>query len=115
VAEAGKHPPAELGAAYFAELMQVLKRRATPKSHANVLQHLMGYLKRDLDAGDKAELAAVIDACRREELPLIMPVTLFPTLPRGSVCRIAPAARDGCIGYFSLLLAPAGRSVYRDP
>jgi uncharacterized protein YbgA (DUF1722 family)/uncharacterized protein YbbK (DUF523 family) len=65
------------GPAYFRELMAALARRATNKSHANVLQHLMGYLKKHLDGADKAELLETIEAYRRAELPLVVPLTLL--------------------------------------
>ncbi len=77
VARAGSENIEGLAKRYIDELMAVLKKRATPKRHANVLQHLMGHLKRHLDAVDKAELRALIDAYRRGEIPLIVPVTML--------------------------------------
>lgn len=77
---AAEMTPADLPAqadAYIAELMATLKRPATRKNHCNVLQHLMGYLKNQLDADDKAELLETFDAYARGELPLIVPVTLL--------------------------------------
>ncbi len=62
---------------YVTELMATLKRRVTRKRHANVLQHMAGYLKRNIDSGDKQELGQQIDAYRRGEVPLIVPITLF--------------------------------------
>ena len=73
VARAGRAP--EL-AEYGRLLMEALGERATRGRHANVLQHLAGYFKRDLDTGDRAELAAVIDEYRRGLVPLIVPITL---------------------------------------
>ncbi len=63
--------------AYIEELMHTLKRRVTRQRHVNVLQHIMGYLKKRIDSGDKAELAASIESYRRGETPLIVPVTLL--------------------------------------
>jgi len=77
VAEAGTRELAELAQAYVSELMTALRRRATPKQHVNVMQHLMGYLKKYLDAADKAELLDTLEAYRRGELPLIVPITLL--------------------------------------
>lgn len=62
---------------YFAELMEALRRRVNHKRHANVLQHMFGYLKRSIDSGDKAELLDNIEAYRWGEVPLIVPTTLF--------------------------------------
>jgi uncharacterized protein YbgA (DUF1722 family)/uncharacterized protein YbbK (DUF523 family) len=63
--------------AYFARLMAAFRHRATRRRHANVLQHLAGYLKKRLDAGDRSELAAVIEAFRVGQLPLAAPLTLL--------------------------------------
>jgi uncharacterized protein YbgA (DUF1722 family) len=41
-------------------LMKSIKRPATREQHSDVLSHLARYLKRDIDAGDKAELVRVI-------------------------------------------------------
>jgi len=62
---------------YAMELMTCLKRRVNRQRHVNVLQHIMGYLKRRIDGDDKAELAASIEAYRRGETPLVVPVTLL--------------------------------------
>ena len=42
-----------------------------------MLQHMMGYFKKDLAADEKQELLEVIDGHRRAVLPLIVPVTLM--------------------------------------
>ncbi len=57
--------------------MDALKKRATPRKHANVLQHLMGFLKKQLDAADKQELILLIEEYRKGTVPLIVPVTLL--------------------------------------
>jgi uncharacterized protein YbgA (DUF1722 family)/uncharacterized protein YbbK (DUF523 family) len=69
--------PAQLRDAYGTGFMAALKIPATPKRHANVLQHLMGYLKKQLNHSDKTELLEVIDAYRVGHLPLIAPLTLL--------------------------------------
>ncbi|MCU7916832.1 MAG: DUF523 and DUF1722 domain-containing protein [Candidatus Thiodiazotropha sp. (ex Epidulcina cf. delphinae)] len=63
--------------AYIHELMQALKRRVSRSRHSNVLQHIMGYLKKRIDSDDKAELTTSIESYRQGETPLIVPVTLF--------------------------------------
>lgn len=77
VAQAGRQPMRETLAAYGVQLMQCLAVRTTARKHANVLLHLMGYLKKQLDAGDKAEMIAQIDAHRTGLVPLIVPLTLL--------------------------------------
>ncbi len=77
VARAGREPLEELTQAYVTELMETLKRRASRKRHANVLTHLVGYLKRALDAEDKAELLETIEVYRLGQVPLVVPITLL--------------------------------------
>jgi uncharacterized protein YbgA (DUF1722 family)/uncharacterized protein YbbK (DUF523 family) len=66
-----------IAGAYAEELMITLKRRVNRKRHVNVLQHIMGYLKRRINGDDKAELTTSIEAYRRGETPLVVPVTLL--------------------------------------
>jgi uncharacterized protein YbgA (DUF1722 family)/uncharacterized protein YbbK (DUF523 family) len=62
---------------YIALLMQALAKPATPGGHANVLQHLSGYFKTQLDAASRQELDRHVQAYRRGELPLVVPLTLL--------------------------------------
>jgi uncharacterized protein YbgA (DUF1722 family)/uncharacterized protein YbbK (DUF523 family) len=62
---------------YGALFMEALRIRATTRKHANVLYHIMGYLKRELDEGDKAELIATIEDYRNGLVPLVVPITLL--------------------------------------
>ena len=68
---------ADLGRRYIQILMQTLKKPATRTRHANVLQHLSGFLKQNLDAADKRELLESIDNYRRGRVPLLVPITLL--------------------------------------
>jgi len=77
VARAGSRTPNELGHDYISRFMTAMKRLATPARHANVMMHLMGYLKKELDAIDKAELLELIHAYRQGVLPLASPLTLL--------------------------------------
>jgi uncharacterized protein YbgA (DUF1722 family)/uncharacterized protein YbbK (DUF523 family) len=45
--------------------------------HANVLQHLAGYVSDDIEAGDRQELAEAIHGYRGGLVPLIVPVVLI--------------------------------------
>jgi uncharacterized protein YbgA (DUF1722 family)/uncharacterized protein YbbK (DUF523 family) len=63
--------------AYILELMTTLKRSVSRKRHVNVLQHIMGYLKRSIGKEDKVELIDSVEAYRRGEIPLIVPITLL--------------------------------------
>jgi uncharacterized protein YbgA (DUF1722 family)/uncharacterized protein YbbK (DUF523 family) len=75
VAAARKENLDETAASYRQGLMRALKKIATVGNHVNVLQHNQGYLKRDLDADDKQELAQCIEDYRQGIVPLIVPVT----------------------------------------
>ena len=57
--------------------MKTLSYQATNKKHANVLQHILGYLKKSITNDDKAELLNLIDDYRLELNPLIVPITLL--------------------------------------
>lgn len=77
VAKAGGGPIGPLLDAYGEGFMKALSYRATRRKHTNVLQHLLGYLKRAVDAADRAELAGVIDRYRLGLVPLVVPLTLL--------------------------------------
>jgi len=62
---------------YMEELMTALKKPASRRHHVNVLQHLLGYLKKQLDSEDKAEMLEVIEQYRDGIVPLIVPITLL--------------------------------------
>jgi uncharacterized protein YbgA (DUF1722 family)/uncharacterized protein YbbK (DUF523 family) len=61
---------------YQSLLMQALSLKATVKKHLNVLQHLIGYFKRDLSSDEKQEFMEILDHYRQGHLPLIVPITL---------------------------------------
>lgn len=67
----------EVANTYVIQLMNTLKKVASRKNHVNVLQHIQGYLKKELDADDKAELCEMIERYRHGEVPLIVPLTLL--------------------------------------
>lgn len=77
LANAASEPIDTVAQWYFEEFMSLLKLRATRKNHVNVLQHLQGFLKNDLDKEDKQELTETIDTYRRGKLPLIVPIVLL--------------------------------------
>lgn len=77
VARAGIDDIHELGDKYISQLMAVLIRQASRKRHTNVLQHIMGYLSKDIDSKDKQELLDSIMSYQRNQVPLIMPLTLL--------------------------------------
>lgn len=77
VANATSKTIEEVYGRYIVRLSDALKLIATAKKNANVLQHLMGYFKKDLDHSEKAELNESISRYREELLPLVVPITLI--------------------------------------
>ena len=77
VARAREKPRAELQAEYERTFMEALSRVATPARHANVLQHMAGYFRDQLDPDSRAELLASIEDHRNGLVPLIVPITLI--------------------------------------
>ena len=67
----------EIAEQYILLLMTTLKSIVTRGQHVNVLQHIHGYLKKELITDDKAELCELIERYRSGEIPLIVPLTLL--------------------------------------
>jgi uncharacterized protein YbgA (DUF1722 family)/uncharacterized protein YbbK (DUF523 family) len=76
VARAGKRKMAGVLDEYGRMFMDGLRVRATARKHANVLFHILGHFKKDLDAADKAEMVDIIESYRAGLTPLIVPLTL---------------------------------------
>ena len=77
VAEAKKIPAEQLYSQYEVIFTEALRLKTTIKKNINVLQHMMGYFKKQLSADEKRELLETIDQYRGEYIPLIVPVTLI--------------------------------------
>jgi uncharacterized protein YbgA (DUF1722 family)/uncharacterized protein YbbK (DUF523 family) len=77
VGEGKRLARSDLRERYEAGFMKTLARPTTPGRHANVLSHMLGHLSDGLDAGDRQELTAAIEAHRTGRAPLVVPVTLI--------------------------------------
>lgn len=77
VADGKSRPLDELLTDYLELLQQALRLKTTVKKHINVLQHILGYFKRDLSSDEKQEALELIDSYRQGLVPLIVPVTLL--------------------------------------
>ena len=77
VAEGKKLPLKELLDRYVHLMMEAVALKTTTKKNINVLQHLMGYFKKQLSGDEKQELLEIFDQYRRELVPLIVPITLI--------------------------------------
>jgi uncharacterized protein YbgA (DUF1722 family)/uncharacterized protein YbbK (DUF523 family) len=77
VADTKAVPVDKLFDTYQGLLMEALRFKTTIKKNANVLQHMMGYFKKQLSADEKQELLEIVDHYRKGDVPLIVPVTLI--------------------------------------
>ena len=77
VASAKAQPRAAFAAEYQSRFMAALAVIATPKRHANVLQHMLGYFSKLIDDDARTELLALIEEHRQGRVPLIVPMTLM--------------------------------------
>lgn len=62
---------------YGEGFMRALTARATTPKHVNVLQHIVGFFKKQLGAAEKRELLGVIGDYARGLVPLVVPITLI--------------------------------------
>ncbi len=77
VAAVAQFEPAQFSGLYLTQLMRATAYPATASKHLNVMQHIMGYFKKELSAAEKAELLELLAAFRAHLIPLIVPVTLL--------------------------------------
>jgi uncharacterized protein YbgA (DUF1722 family)/uncharacterized protein YbbK (DUF523 family) len=77
VAGGKQMPIQELYHQYELLLVEALKLKTTIRKNSNVLQHLMGYFKKQLTADEKQELLEVFGQYRDGYMPLLVPITLI--------------------------------------
>jgi len=77
LADLGTTDMASITANYLQLLMKGLRHLANPGKHANVLMHVMGFVKDKMSADEKAEMLELIDAHRIGMVPVIVPITLL--------------------------------------
>ncbi|POT58154.1 hypothetical protein C3432_09570 [Citrobacter amalonaticus] len=63
--------------AYRQRLMDLLSHPSSRRNHTNVLMHVQGYFRKQLNARQRQELASLIDGYRRATQPLLAPITLL--------------------------------------
>lgn len=73
----GRLSPVDLHRTYEQLFMETLALKSTIAKHVNVLQHILGYFKKDLSADEKQEMLSLIGRYRAGDLPLIVPITLL--------------------------------------
>ena len=57
--------------------MEALQQRATTRKNVDVMQHILGFMKKELSAPQKQGILAEIETYRRGLVPLIVPLTLL--------------------------------------
>ena len=57
--------------------MEGLQIKTTTKKNVNVLQHILGYLKKQLSSEERQDILNVIADYHQELVPLIVPITLL--------------------------------------
>jgi len=62
---------------YSRAFMQTLRCAATRPRHVNVMEHMIGYLRRGLGAAARQEMADLIQDYRSGIVPLVVPLTLL--------------------------------------
>ena len=77
VAETTADELSQRRAMYIRRFMEVMAIIPSNGRQVNVLQHILGYLKKVLSGEDKKELLEVFEAYRQQQLPLITPVTML--------------------------------------
>lgn len=77
VAHGKEWQQAELFTRYEELFMKGLALHASTKKNTNVLQHMMGYFKKQLSPEEKAELLEVIGQYHDHLAPLVVPLTLL--------------------------------------
>ena len=67
----------ELYMRYTTLLSKAMRLPTTVRKHINVLQHILGYFKKQLSGDEKMEILELIEQYRQQYVPLIVPITLL--------------------------------------
>jgi uncharacterized protein YbgA (DUF1722 family)/uncharacterized protein YbbK (DUF523 family) len=62
---------------YRSRLMALMAHKATRRNHTNVLMHVQGYFRKQLNPSQRQELTQLIDRYRQGVQPLLAPITLL--------------------------------------
>jgi uncharacterized protein YbgA (DUF1722 family)/uncharacterized protein YbbK (DUF523 family) len=77
VARGAQMPRADFRATYESAFMKAIAVRATKRTHANALMHLIGHFRGKLDRATRATIAESIADYRRGLVPLSLPIALI--------------------------------------
>lgn len=77
VAAVKSYKPLEFKTLYSEAFMETLSYKSTTAKNVNVLQHIMGFLRKHLADEDRRYITNVIEDYRKELVPLVVPITLI--------------------------------------
>lgn len=77
VADAKSIPRHALRQEYQHHFMAGMRKIATPRKNANVLQHMFGFFKKQLDRASRDEVLQHIEDYRQGLVPLVVPLTVL--------------------------------------
>lgn len=77
VASAKEQSRQAFASQYGSAFMRALATIATPKRHANVMQHMLGYFSDRIDSASRSELLGLIEEHRLGRVPRVVPLTLL--------------------------------------
>lgn len=77
VAAVKQYAPTDFRDLYARQFMAALTVKTTTRKHVNVLQHILGYLKKQLTTWEKQDILQVISDYGAGMLPLVVPLTLL--------------------------------------
>jgi len=77
-------PLEEIANDYIHAVMEAMKKQVSRGAHVNTLQHMAGFLREGLSQEDRTLINEQIDAYLREDVPLIVPMTLL----RGALRKV---------------------------
>jgi len=76
-AELGRSVESGDACAYRAKLDELLEYLPTVSKHVNVMQHILGYFKNELEAWEKEEVLDALESYRNGRLQIAVPLTLL--------------------------------------
>ncbi len=77
VAEIKQYSAVDFRNEYGNQFMHILNQKTTVKKNVNVMQHLMGYLKKVIGSTEKSHLLSLIEDYQARLVPLIVPLTVL--------------------------------------
>lgn len=77
VANQTKEPLEQILSTYKEEFLKAISQKSSIKKSYNVLLHIFGYFKNDIDGIEKSELLDSFEEFKNETIPLIVPIKIL--------------------------------------